>query len=136
MIVSGDEAGFTESETRRTCAKNMGYKNVIDEYYKRGATDYYPVATKVVSKRPDFIDFGGTIGRDQALCVKALRELGYEGGIWIGYSDPAAFIKIAGAEAAEGVILFDCITEPSTPKQQELYKSIHLVILEIKWEVV
>lgn len=119
-INPSDEAGFTESETRMRCAKNVGYTNVISEYYKRGATDYYPVATKVVAANPDFIDFGGTIGRDQALAVKALRELGYKGMIGIGYSDPEAFVRIAGAEAAEGTILFNTITEATTPKQKEL----------------
>jgi branched-chain amino acid transport system substrate-binding protein len=120
-INPSDEAGFTESETRLACARNVGYQNVSTEFYKRGATDYYPVATKVVATKPDFIDFGGTIGRDQALCVKALRELGYKGMVAIGYSDPVAFVQIAGAEAAEGAILFNTITEPTNPKQRELY---------------
>jgi len=120
-INPSDEAGFTESETRLACARNVGYQNISTEFYKRGATDYYPVATKVAATKPDFIDFGGTIGRDQALCVKALRELGYKGMVGIGYSDPVAFVQIAGAEAAEGVILFNTITEPTNPKQRELY---------------
>ena len=37
-----DEAGFTESATRLKCAKNVGYRNVANEFFKRGATDYYP----------------------------------------------------------------------------------------------
>jgi branched-chain amino acid transport system substrate-binding protein len=119
-INPSDEAGFTESETRLKCAKNMGLKNVANEFYKRGATDYYPVATKVAAAKPDFIDFGGTIGRDQALCIKALRELGYKGPLGIGYSDPAAVVKIAGPEAAEGAILFNTITSPTNPKQKEI----------------
>ena len=103
-INPSDEAGFTESETRLKCAKNVGYKNVANEFYKRGAMDYYPVATKVAAAKPDLIDFGGTIGRDQALAVKALRELGFKGPVTLGYSDPVSFVNIAGVEAAEDAI--------------------------------
>lgn len=116
-----DEAGFTESEDRRTLAEKAGFQNVANEYFKRGATDFYPVATKLLATKPDFIDFGGTIGRDEALGVKALRELGYKGMIAIGYADPKAFIDIAGAQAAEGTILFNSLVEPQTEAQKALH---------------
>jgi branched-chain amino acid transport system substrate-binding protein len=116
-----DEAGFTESEDRRALAEKAGLTNVANEYFKRGATDFYPVATKVLATKPDFIDFGGTIGRDQALAVKTLRELGYKGMIAIGYADAKAFVDIAGAQAAEGTILFDSVAEPQTEQQKALH---------------
>ncbi len=120
-INPSDEAGFTESEDRRMLAEKNGFQNVANEYFKRGATDYYPVATKVIATNPEFIDFGGTIGRDQALAVKALRELGYKGMVAIGYSDPKAFVDIAGAGAAEGTILFNTLVEPHTDAQKQLH---------------
>jgi branched-chain amino acid transport system substrate-binding protein len=116
-----DEAGFTESETRVKCAKNVGLKNLANEYFKRGATDYYPVATKVVATKPDLIDFGGTAGRDQGLLAKALREVGYKGLITVHYSNPAEFSRIAGAENAEGVLFPNSVAEPKTPGQQEIH---------------
>ena len=115
-----DEAGFTESETRVKCAKNVGIKNVANEYFKRGATDFYPVATRVITTKPDFIDLGGTVGRDQGLLVKALREVGYKGMIAVSYTDPGPFVQVAGVENAEGVLLPNTVTEPTNPKQQEL----------------
>ena len=121
-INPSDEAGFTESEDRRMLATKAGFENVANEFFKRGATDYYPVATKVIATKPDFIDFGGTIGRDQALAVKALRELGYKGMVAIGYSDAKAFVDIAGAEAAEGTILFNTLVEAQTDAQKQLYE--------------
>jgi len=35
-INCSDEAGFSESETRTKCAKNVGFNNVANEFYKRG----------------------------------------------------------------------------------------------------
>ena len=115
-----DEAGFTESETRVKCAKNTGFKNVANEYFKRGATDFYPVATRIVATKPDLIDFGGTGGRDQGLLAKSLREVGYKGIIAISYSDPGALIKFVGT-GAEGVLLPNTVAEPTNAKQQELH---------------
>jgi len=117
-----DEAGFTESETRVRCAKNLGMKSIANEMYKRGATDFYPVATKITALKPDMVDFGCTLGRDQALCGKALREVGYKGMFLVNYPDPGAFVEMAGRDAAEGAILSSAITEPQTPKQKELYE--------------
>jgi branched-chain amino acid transport system substrate-binding protein len=116
-----DEPGFVESKTRMKCAKNLGFKNVINEYFKRGATDFYPLATRVLATKPDLIDMGATVGRDQALCVKALRELGYKGLITIHYVDPSAFIQIAGADAAEGVLIPNSISEPTNAKQKDVF---------------
>jgi branched-chain amino acid transport system substrate-binding protein len=116
-----DEPGFMESKTRMKCAKNLGFKNVINEYFKRGATDFYPVATRVLATKPDLIDLGATVGRDQGLCVKALREQGYKGLITIHYVDPSAFVQIAGPDAAEGVLIPNSITEPTNPKQKAVF---------------
>jgi branched-chain amino acid transport system substrate-binding protein len=116
-----DEAGFTESEDRRMIAERNGFTNVGNEYFKRGSTDMYPVATRLVGFNPDMIDFGGTIGRDQGLACKALRELGYTGHILLGYSDAKSFVDIAGPEAAEGTLLFDTLAEPQTPEQKDIY---------------
>jgi len=115
-----DEAGYTESEDRRMISERAGFSTVGNEYFKRGSTDMYPVATRLVGFNPDLIDFGGTIGRDQGLAVKALRELGYKGMIMIGYSDAKSFVDIAGPDAAEGTLLFDTLAEPQTPRQKEL----------------
>lgn len=113
-----DEAGFTEAEDRTMIAGKNGFTNIGKEFFKRGSTDMYPVATRLVGMDPDIIDFGGTIGRDQGLAVKALRELGYKGQILLGYSDAKSFVEIAGADAAEGTIMFDTLVEGQTPEQK------------------
>ncbi len=115
-----DEAGFTESEDRRMIAEKNGFTNVANEYFKRGSADFYPVATRLVAANPDLIDFGGTIGRDQSLGCKALRELGYKGRIMLGYSDAKSFVEVAGADAAEGTLLFDTLVDPQNAQQKEL----------------
>lgn len=115
-----DEAGFTESEDRRMIAEKNGFTNIANEFFKRGAADFYPVATRLAAANPDLIDFGGTIGRDQSLGCKALRELGYKGLIMLGYSDVKSFIEVATPAAAEGTILFDTLVDPQNDAQKAL----------------
>jgi len=115
-----DEAGFTESEDRRMIAEKNGFTNTVNEYFKRGSTDFYPVATRLVGANPDLIDFGGTIGRDQSLGCKALRELGYKGIIMLGYSDVKSFVEVATPAAAEGTLLFDTLVDPQNQAQRDL----------------
>lgn len=115
-----DEAGFTEAEDRTNIAAKNGFTNVGKEFFKRGSSDFYPAATRILESKPELIDFGGTIGRDQGLACKALRELGYTGLIMLGYSDAKSFIEIAGPDAAEGTLLFDTLVDPQMPAQKEL----------------
>lgn len=119
-IGPSDEAGFTESADRRMLAARNGFVSGASEFFKRGAMDFYPVATRMVQDNADLIDFGGTIGRDQGLAVKALRELGYKGKILLGYSDAKSFVDIASPEAAEGTIMFDTLAAPQNDAEQKL----------------
>ena len=115
-----DEAGFTESEDRRMIAGKNGFTNTVNEFFKRGSADFYPVATRLAAANPDLIDFGGSIGRDQSLGCKALRELGYKGMIMLGYSDVKSFVEVATPAAAEGTLLFDTLVDPQNAAQTEL----------------
>lgn len=115
-----DQAGFDEADDRTKIAEKNGFTNIVKEFFKRGSTDFYPVATRLVAAQPDLIDFGGTIGRDQALGCKAVRELGYKGEIMLGYSDVKSLIEIAGADAAENAILSDTLATPENDKQKQL----------------
>jgi branched-chain amino acid transport system substrate-binding protein len=119
-IGPSDEAGFTETKDRRMLAAKNGFTSGASEFFKRGALDFYPVATRIVQDNPDLIDFGGTIGRDQGLAVKALRELGYKGKILLGYADAKSFVDIAGADAAEGTIMFDTLATPTNEPEKTL----------------
>jgi branched-chain amino acid transport system substrate-binding protein len=67
-----DEAGFTKSEDRRMISEKNGFTTTAHEFFKRGAAEFYPVATRLAAANPDLIDFGGSIGRDQSFGFMAL----------------------------------------------------------------
>jgi branched-chain amino acid transport system substrate-binding protein len=70
-----------------------------------GQTDFSATVTKVTSTKPDAVFYGGYYA-EAGLLVKQLRQAGYQG-LFVsgdGSEDPA-FVKAAGAQAANGAIL-------------------------------
>jgi len=84
--------------------ESHGSEVIATQLYLGGSTDYYPVLTSVVAKKPDAIEFNGAKG-DLALILKQARELGYKGLI-VGSQagSPEPFIQVAGCAYAEGFI--------------------------------
>ncbi len=77
----------------------LGYEGV-----NQGEKDYNFVINQVVAKNPDLIYFGG-IYPEAGILVKQAREKGFKG-VFMGGDgiDSPDLIKIAGPEAAEGVV--------------------------------
>jgi branched-chain amino acid transport system substrate-binding protein len=96
---------------------------VSEEFFQRGTTDFAPLLTRVIAKKPDLIDSGYADPSSAALLCKQARELGYKGTILLIWGpDPNQVLKIAG-DNAEGVYM--SVTgpvEPETDSQKDLYK--------------
>ncbi len=98
--------GEAYADMSRKAAEPLGFKVVAAEFIASGTSDFSPVITKIISKKPDFIDLGGTGGgSDSALIIKQARELGFKGLMVCAVGlQSKAVLQVAGAEAMEGVI--------------------------------
>jgi branched-chain amino acid transport system substrate-binding protein len=105
IIGTNDEAGHTAVDGAKLAMPKVGYDYKV-ELYERGTIDFYPMLTRVLAQKPDYIDLDGSPPGDSALMVKQVRELGYKGliGTIASGIDEVAFCKIAGKENAEGYI--------------------------------
>lgn len=104
IISPNDTSGWDTSTGVKNAAKSLGMEVVADEYYERGATDFYPLLTKILAKKPDLLDLAGSTPGEGGLILKQAQELGYRGSkVWTAGLDPARFIQVAGKEAAEGM---------------------------------
>lgn len=104
IISPNDTSGWDTSTGVKNAAKSLGIEVVADEYYERGATDFYPLLTKILAKKPDLLDLAGSTPGEGGLILKQAFELGYRGAkVWTAGLDPARFIQVAGKEAAEGM---------------------------------
>ncbi|MBI4589870.1 MAG: ABC transporter substrate-binding protein [Candidatus Rokubacteria bacterium] len=104
LISPNDTSGWDTSTAVKDAAKELGMEVVADEYYERGAKDFYPLLTKILAKKPDLLELAGSTPGEGGLILKQAYELGYRGGkAWVAAFDPTRYIQIAGKEATEGL---------------------------------
>ena len=99
---------------------------VINEYFKRGTEDFYPMLTRIKRKNPDLIISCGSPPVSVAKCLKQARQLGIKCPI-MGHSgsveNPIEFVAIAEKENVNNYyygVDFD-ISNPN-PKVQKFIK--------------
>ena len=85
-------------------AKAAGATIVRREYTNDKATDFKAILTQIKSRNPDAVFYGGAVGQSAPL-VRQMRELGMKATLMSGeMSKTDDFIKLAGAQAAEGTV--------------------------------
>ena len=90
-----------------------GRKIVTQEHITSGSTDFRGVLTKIIGERPDVL-YLSLFFNDAALITKQARELGYTGQIVaVDASVTPEYVKIAGQQAAEGVLMSNLGLDPT-----------------------
>ena len=97
----------------------LGVKRVANAFYEEGAIDFFPVMTKIMEKKPDFLDLGMTPPGNSALVVEAARDLGYTGQ-FTGFSD-----KPIKGFLAIGVVTGDPKETAAQKEYREAYMAEH-----------
>ncbi|MBX6378643.1 MAG: ABC transporter substrate-binding protein, partial [Clostridia bacterium] len=103
--------------------KRHGIQILAQEYYERGTTEFYPIVTKLIQRKPDIIDLGATPPGDAGLIFKALGEQGWNGVKIVGAGTSSSELIKAAGRAADGVYLGlapDFTGPTATPLQRDL----------------
>jgi len=106
--------------------KGLGSKfdSANSDTVQTGQTDFSATVTKVTASKADAVFYGGYYA-EAGLLVKQLRQAGYKGLFMSGDgSEDPAFVKAAGAQAANGAIL----TAPAGPAPADFdskYQSVN-----------
>ena len=101
IVTAGDDAGVNAAVGTQMACEQLGLKIVAEEYYDRGATDFYPFLTKAMAAKPDLIDIAGA-SLEEGPLIKQLNELGYTGVTMGPGHSPKEVIDVAGIAAMEG----------------------------------
>jgi len=119
-----NETGQEGAEMSRQYARAGGMEILDIVFVPEGTKDFYPMLTKVMALKPDCLTASRTPPGDFALIQKQAHELGYKGIFMADYgSDTSMVLKVAGPEAAEGLIqsgTADYIGFAYTPKMKEV----------------
>ena len=104
FVAATDADAINQRDGGVAAAKTVGL-NVVDgsTTYKTGTTDFNPVLTPVIQKKPDLIVLSGVAPAAAPLLLKSARELGYKGLMSTETAQNADELKSAGA-AANGFI--------------------------------
>lgn len=105
IINPNDETGWDQTRLAEAEFKDKGFDVIGSELFERAQKDFQPMLTRIISKKPDLIELGGTSPATAGLIIRQARELGYEKLFTkTGGAGPMEIVASAGAEAAEGTI--------------------------------
>lgn len=109
-------------------AKKRGIEVVLDEVYKTNTTDFYPILTKVLAKKPDAIDGIGGIPPWAAGIINASREMGFTGPIFSGapVGCPYLISRMIKPEFANDI--FEGVPDVRSDKMVPLTKDLRVLV--------
>ena len=120
FIGPDDKDGYDCHYSYQRLMDYYGIKQLGVEYFNWEDTDFYPIVTKTLKSKPDFIVTSPTPPGITASIVKAAREMGYKGPIASpAASETVTILEVAGEYADDVVLPVTCV-DPVTPYQKEL----------------
>lgn len=105
IITVSDGFGSSGREQLKVMAGKKGFRIVADEVYGPKDTDMTAQLTKIKASRPDAIICWGT-NPGPAIIARNVKQLGIKTPLYMSHGVASKkFIQLAGADAAEGIIL-------------------------------
>ena len=115
-----DKDGYDCYDSYKILTRYYKIKNLGVQYFNWEDTDFYPIVTKVLELKPDFIVTSPTPPGITASIIKAAREMGYKGPIVSpAASETKTILQVAGKYADNVILPVTCVT-PVTKTQKEI----------------
>jgi branched-chain amino acid transport system substrate-binding protein len=119
FLVVNTAEGLKQREESVAAATKLGLSVLPgDNAYEAGATDFFPIVSKVVDQKPDLIVLSGVAPADAPKLIKAARELGYKGLLEAETAQDINILEQGAGAAAEGFI---SLGGASTPEIRSAY---------------
>jgi branched-chain amino acid transport system substrate-binding protein len=126
-IAPNDTAGLDSQQIDIQEAQKNGLSVVLEDTFEADATDYYPLCTKIIAAKPDAVSIAVGIPAWFGGILKQLRELGYNGPVFVpvNSADINLIKQIAGASATD---YFGLDIDPLSPDMPPIIKEIGSII--------
>jgi branched-chain amino acid transport system substrate-binding protein len=122
-VMMDDATGKAIGDALLLSSKYFGL-NLTVHYVPRNTTDFYPILTEMLGKKPDAIYAAG--GSNWGLVYKSAREMGFKGQFLASTFKPEWW-EMVGAEKLEGYIHCEpSLTSEALPKGIRDYRNIYL----------
>ncbi|MCP4327038.1 MAG: ABC transporter substrate-binding protein [Alphaproteobacteria bacterium] len=120
FIGPDDQDGYDCHFSYERLMKYYGIELKGVEYFNWEDTDFYPIVTKTLKNKPDFIVTSPSPPGITASIVKAAREMGYKGPIASpAASETTTILEVAGEYADDVVLPVTCV-DPVTDSQKQI----------------
>jgi branched-chain amino acid transport system substrate-binding protein len=120
FIGPDDKDGYDCYFSYQRLMKYYGIEDKGVEYFQWDTVDFYPLVTKILQTKPDWIITSPTPPQQTASIVKAARELGFKGPVASpGASETKTILEVCG-EQADGVVLPVTVEDMQTQVQKDL----------------
>ncbi|MBI4285673.1 MAG: ABC transporter substrate-binding protein [Chloroflexi bacterium] len=120
-LMPDTDTGYIGGRGVKAGAEAAGITLLAQEFFNIETSDFYPVLTRLIAKKPDVIDLSYTQLSHQTQIIKQARELGYKGTFVLFSADSAKLVQAAGAAAVEGAYNWFTLAEPVTDYQKWFY---------------
>jgi len=121
-----DDTGKSLAKDHAKIATALGIQVLDNIFYPRSTNDFAPFATKIMSLKPDIMDYPGTLAGTQfGLQFKALYEAGFKGA-HISPMPPSMgeVLAVTPKESLEGLIsVLPCTEVPEPTAMAKEYKA-------------
>ena len=122
-VVLDDATGKAQGDSLLLSSKYFGLDLTV-HYVPRNTTDFYPILTESLAKKPDAIYAAG--GSNWGLVYKSAREMGFKGQFLATTFKPEWW-DMVGTEKLEGYVHCEpALTSESLPKGIRDYRNIYL----------
>ena len=119
FVVLNSAEALKQRDESVAAAQKLGLKVVSSgDTYEEGATDFFPVMSKVVRGNPGLIVLSGVAPADAPKLIKAARQLGYAGLLEAETAQDINILNQGAGDAANGFI---SLGGASTPEIQSAY---------------
>lgn len=123
LIGMNDATGIQSERVAQDVWSKLGTKVVSSDLYEQGTTEFAPIATKLLSKKPAAIDLTTVAPGAAPLLLKALRDQGWGGVTLLSAGTGGEALLSNAGQAAEGIYLglaANFSADTATAKQREL----------------
>lgn len=119
FVARNDSESLNQRDEGVEAAKKLGLNILADkDTYEPGTTDFFPVLTGIVEKKPDLLVLSGSAPADTPQLIRAARELGFEGILSTETAQDAKVIAEVAGDMANGFI---SVGGASTPEIRSAY---------------
>ena len=116
VLLPNDAVGQSVAPILLAAYKNNGFEILSDERYDRGAVDFTPIITRMMSAKVELIEVSGNAPGEVGLFIRQARQMGYQGTITGGPGYADEVIKVA-ASSANGFITYS-LFDPTSAEAQ------------------